>query len=277
MREGGYDVRGKKNFLPPAMLVLGYGILWTTEDEETMERHARPLLEISEIAADVEQDEAEEQIDVEDQGDSDEKSNEADDKYNLDEYGSASEEEEVAADLETPQTSTKRHLSAKQRRDLKKGKPVQGDSEESDVEEVSSSINIMSLSKPKSAPKVRGKKGKMKKMKARYAEQSDEERELARKLLGGKSTTAEKSTEPIPPTDKFDMPPPIKKTATPLIPRPPKPLVDEPLEVVFANTLLISGPRSLTERIHYIPEISRYNFRRCRCMCALVSINTIQI
>ena len=42
--DAGYEVRGKKNFLPPAMLVLGYGILWTTEDEETMERHARTLL-----------------------------------------------------------------------------------------------------------------------------------------------------------------------------------------------------------------------------------------
>src|SRR5271170_3656737 len=41
---GGFEVRGKKNYLPPAMLVLGYGVLWTTEDEETMERHARPLL-----------------------------------------------------------------------------------------------------------------------------------------------------------------------------------------------------------------------------------------
>src|SRR5579859_1697857 len=42
-REGTHEVRGKKNFLPPAMLVLGYGMLWSTEDEETQERHARKL------------------------------------------------------------------------------------------------------------------------------------------------------------------------------------------------------------------------------------------
>lgn len=36
-------------------------------------------------------------------------------------------------------------------------------------------------------PLPRGKRGKMKKTKTKYAEQSDEERELARKLLGGKS------------------------------------------------------------------------------------------
>ena len=270
MREGGYDIRGKKNFLPPAMLVLGYGVLWTTEDEETMERHARPLLEVS--ATEIPQDEPDEQVDVDDESDSDDKSNEAKDKYNLDQYGSASEEEEIVQELETPQTSTKRHLSAKQRRDLKKGKPVQDDSEESDVEEVSSSIGTMTLSKPKSAPKVRGKKAKMKKMKARYADQSDEERELARKLLGAKSATAEKPTE-VPSADKVDVPTPVKKT-TP-IPRPPKPVVDEPLEVLFPSTFLISGPRSLTERIHCIPKTRRYNLRRSRCVCTLVGLNTI--
>ena len=146
---------------------------------------------------------------------------------------------------ESAQTSTKRHLSAKQRRDLKKGKPVQDDSEESDIDEVSSSINTMSLSKPKSAPKVRGKKAKMKKMKARYADQSDEERELARKLLGAKSTTAEKPTEEVPSANNVEVPPSIQENPTP-IPRPPKPVVDEPLEVLFPSTFLISGPRSLT-------------------------------
>ena len=233
MREGGYDVRGKKNFLPPAMLVLGYGVLWTTEDEETMERHARPLLEI--FGTEVPQDDPEEEIEVDnDEGGSDDKPNEGEDKYNLDQYGSASEEEEVVQEPEYAQTSTKRHLTAKQRRDLKKGKPIEDDSEESDVDQVSSSINTMTLSKPKSAPKVRGKKGKMKKMKARYADQSDDERELAQKLLGTKPTTAEKLAEEVPSADKVDVPLPIKK-APPPIPRPPKPVVDEPLEVLFPS------------------------------------------
>lgn len=253
MREGGYDIRGKKNFLPPAMLVLGYGVLWTTEDEETMERHARPLLEMS--ATEVPYDEPEEHIENNDDGDSDNE-NEAEDKYNLDQLGSASEEE-VVQEHESAQTSTKRHLSAKQRRDLKKGKPVQDDSEESDVDEVSSSIQTMTLSKPKSTPKVRGKKGKMKKMKSRYADQSDEERELARKLLGAKSTTAEKPAEEVLSANKVDLPPPVKKAIP--IPRPRKPVIDEPLEVLFPSTSLISGPRSFTERIHYITEIGRYN------------------
>jgi hypothetical protein len=231
MREGGYDVRGKKNFLPPAMLVLGYGVLWTTEDEETMERHARPLLEI--FATEVPQDNPEEEIEVDDEGGIDDKPNESEDKYNLDQYGSASEEEEVVQEPESAQTSTKRHLTTKQRRDLKKGKPIEDDSEESDVDQGSSSTNTMTLSKPKSAPKVRGKKGK-KKIKARYTDQSDDERELAQKLLGAKPTTAEKSAEEVPPADKVEVPPPVKK-APPQIPRPPKPVVDEPLEVLFPS------------------------------------------
>src|SRR6202022_2770562 len=148
--EGGHEVRGKKNFLPPAMLVLGYGILWTTEDEETMERHARTLLtEIHEApsegidavdavdTADVDdaEDGAEPDGPANNDADSDSESNDANDgnensiggrdqdKYNLAEYGSASENDE---ELEsTPQsTTTKRHLSVKQRRDLKKGKQI---------------------------------------------------------------------------------------------------------------------------------------------------------
>ena len=260
---GGFEVGGKKNYLPPAMLVLGYGILWTTEDEETMERHARPLLSDTTIVDDVpgvededepqnevgeeaidepEQDEQPEQKGEPEQDEQSESDDESiteeqvkeEDKYNLNEYGSASDDDtttlpSTSTDHPSQPPSNKTFLSAKQRRDLKKGKPLSStpQSSTSEVDDVASSIDILSLSKSKPPPpKVRGKKGKMKKLKTKYADQSDEERDLARKLLGAKAHPVESS----PPVEKVEVKPVVAKKPAPTI-RPPKPIVDEPLEV----------------------------------------------
>lgn len=244
--DGGYIVRGKKNYLPPVMLVLGYGVLWSTEDEETMERHARPLFTTTEEPLELLQEEerVEEQVDdMEEDGSEsgDDASNDVQDeqdKYNLQQYGLASEdeEEEINQEIDSPPpTTAKRHLSAKQRRDLKKGKQAQQASEEdSDVDDITSNVNEMSLkSTTKSVPKVRGKRGKMKKIKEKYADQSEEERELARKLLGAKTTGAQpekQRKEALSPV--VNAPSVVKKTAP--APRPPKPVVDEPLEVFLS-------------------------------------------
>src|SRR6202035_5155448 len=145
---------------PPAMLVLGYGILWTTEDEDTMDRHVRPLIfensdgnndRFSGDAAAVDivdvEDEIREDVanpnggesdgsdgskSVIDEVDEDDITREKD-KYSLDQYGSVSEDDISTPETQStvPRTTTKRHLSAKQRRDLKKGIPVQN-SDESD-------------------------------------------------------------------------------------------------------------------------------------------------
>ena len=241
--EGGYEVRGKKNYLPPAMLVLGYGVLWTTEDEETMLRHKRPLLTdspaadeqtpIEEEVAEGEEDEQNaeaEDSDKEDEvmavDDSITKGDE--DKYNLEQYGSASEDNISDQSTAPAESSSKPRLSAKQRRDLKKGKslntPADSDSE---VDEVASSIDTLNLPKTKAQPKVRGKKGKLKKMKAKYADQSDEERELARKLLGAKTEKAEEPATATPPPEVK----PIQRSEPKLrLPPVPKPIIDEPLE-----------------------------------------------
>jgi hypothetical protein len=238
----GFEVRGKKNYLPPAMLVLGYGILWTTEDEETMERHARTLVretprDTAEITADADEPQGDEEVDEPTKQDTESESSHSDekeasidgqeDKYNLAEFGSASEddvEDEISTSIQTP---TKQYLSAKQRRDIKRSKTQPDD--DSDVDEMTSSISTVSLNKSKPQPTVRGKKGRQKKIKARYADQSDEERELARKLLGAKTElpekpkTQDKATEDIKPAQP-------KLTPKPRLP--PKLSVDEPLEVL---------------------------------------------
>jgi len=234
------------------MLVLGYAILWTTEDEGTMKRHARPLLtESSQVNADLTVDEGKDSIDegdaaleeipdeasqeseAEKAADTDEKGNEVrGDKYNLEEYGSASEEEPVTPEPgtspPTDSTTTKQFLSAKQRRDRKKGSKPDASKPE-DMDQVALSISNMSVSKTKSGQQIRGKKGKMKKIKTKYAEQSDDERELARKLLGAKAESARI------PSASSSPPPQLKeeeKSIVKPVPRPAKPIIEESLEVI---------------------------------------------
>jgi hypothetical protein len=241
------------------MLVLGYAILWTTEDEGTMERHARPLLReapeqnveltIEDIKDPVNENDAvaeaigqsESDSDVNSDEETPEKAKEVEtqgnnqgDKYNLNEYGSATENESEGQETSEPTSTTrqKQFLSAKQRRDLKKGSKSTVD-EADDLDEVASSISNMSVSKSMSTPQIRGKKGKMKKIKAKYANQSDEERELARKILGAKETA--KAVEKETPLHANEpKPEPVVKPSPQPAARPPKPIVEEALEVLFS-------------------------------------------
>ena len=291
-KEGGYDVRGKKNYLPPAMLVLGYGILWTTEDEETMDRHVRQLvfensdgnndrfsgdaaavdIDIVEVEDEIREDVADPNAgesdgsdgsrSIVDEVDEDDITKEKD-KYSLDQYGSVSADDISTPETQStmPQTTTKRHLSAKQRRDLKKGIPVQNsdESDDSEIDDLASSVNATAVSKSKPAPKVRGKKAKLKKMKARYAEQSDEERELARKLLGTKSadTTTSREGGSLGTSEGGVTPQELVKKALQSQPhRSPKPLADEPVEVDQLTVVTDSaGSRSITEKFHCCTKI----------------------
>jgi hypothetical protein len=229
------------------MLVLGYGVLWTTEDEETMQRHERQLItdtppEGVEEHVPVEDDDAENDTELASNDDDDEQvtietEDRQENKYNLDQFGTPEDDqegEELDEQISTEPVPTRRHLTAKQRRDLKKGKPLDPPPETADnsdpdsgadsgVDDVTAALSTTSLSS-KQKPPVRGKRGKAKKVKAKYADQSDEERELTRKLLGGKPPVEPKpeDTEPVQP---------VKKPVPLPAPRPPKPLVDEPLEV----------------------------------------------
>ncbi|KAI9193299.1 uncharacterized protein BJ171DRAFT_272433 [Polychytrium aggregatum] len=126
------------------------------------------------------------------------------DKYNLAALG-----ESASDDASTQQSATqsKRYLSAKERRNAKK-KQAQG-IDATDPEDVADATSARVQSKarqearatpfeskgtsPASKTPVRGKKGKAKKIKDKYRDQSDDERELMMKLLGskGKAGTVE--------------------------------------------------------------------------------------
>ncbi|KAF2230376.1 hypothetical protein EV356DRAFT_343768 [Viridothelium virens] len=87
--------------------------------------------------------------------------------------------------------SAKRHLSAHQHRLLKKGQiPDHSTPDLSDAESETTSINHSqpnTKSSPASKPLVRGKRGKNKKLTSKYADQDEEDRELALRILGSKA------------------------------------------------------------------------------------------
>lgn len=243
---GSFMVRGKKNFLPPAKLELGYGMLYVV-DETSRDRHVKAKLsnleEDRRFETDVEvQGEprseptvadrtskqprekldldavpevdtvqkndpnaaqeptesiaTEENIEIvgDDVADTAERL-QAEDRYALDEYGHAE------ASHESGQFSGKaKHMTAKERREARKARSGNdigvSDAENPMVSQRSStkgavdSANGSTTAETRAAEKqqpqqqlTRGQKAKKKKM-AKYADQDEDDKALAQKLLG---------------------------------------------------------------------------------------------
>ncbi|EKG21221.1 protein of unknown function DUF814 [Macrophomina phaseolina MS6] len=271
---GGFVINGKKNFLPPAQLLLGFAVMFQITEESKKNHNKHRLAEANMASKPAapqpthEEASKEETVGQDDASDSDEdfpdaKLESASDESDNEQHqrsnplqsngvadaadegsGSGSELEEAAE--EQPQTSEgvegvkeeplplapveeageqihqepkkvkqekaggKRHLSARERRLLRKGvNPSElttagGSANESDDEDDAVSVapteatTQVSSQKSKQTPLPRGKRGKAKKMALKYAEQDEEERELALRLLGAKPTGKE-SAEPEKP------------------------------------------------------------------------------
>lgn len=285
MTTGAFMVQGHKNFLPPAQLLLGFGLMFKIS-EESKARHLKHRIqedssskrkdtiqetreEAHEQKVDVdtinqtedETDSHEQQLsggddqdhdstdsethgaqsnrdeDVRDGSDSEsegvnplqpnqtkhsvsqtQSQNNSPAKGPLPEHGDASDsesddaEDETAKDHENPSTGTeqKRHLSARERRLLRKGEPPSstGPSHSADTNVDSADSTRPStpaLSTRSSTPsgqpgtksqppQVRGKHGKRNKIKTKYANQDEEDRALAMRLLGS-AAAQEKATE----------------------------------------------------------------------------------
>lgn len=126
----------------------------------------------------------------------------------LSQQGDEQDDAGSIADSERTKGTSRRHLSAKERRLLKKGQLPTGAQDAADqtpdggsVDEDDSASAIegtqapartpatvtSQASKATNAPLPRGKRGKAKKLAAKYAAQDEEDRELAMRLLGSKS------------------------------------------------------------------------------------------
>ncbi|KZF22356.1 hypothetical protein L228DRAFT_221227 [Xylona heveae TC161] len=248
---GSFMIRGKKNFLPPAQLLLGFAVMFQIS-EESKARHVKHRLRdedsivadrASNAIADLkvtddadgsvsatpapEEGAAAATTDSEDEDfpdaklESDVDNDDAQSSHpnplqsepqagqdlsrsesskgqtedgpkkqipsELPQDDGDSDEEEDESDAATQPTekpsggNNLRDLSARERRLARKGQL-------SDTEDFDGDSGISTpTSKPKSAPQVRGKRGKKKKIAAKYADQDEEDRELALKLLGSAS------------------------------------------------------------------------------------------
>ena len=290
MTTGAFMVQGHKNFLPPAQLLLGFGIMFKIS-EESKARHLKHRIqedssskgsntvqeteeEVHDQGVDVDnvnqtEDEADgheqqlsegedqdhqstdpetygtqSNIDEDVRGGSDSESegfnplqpdqtkhsvfqsqsqnNNSRAKEPLPEHEDTSDsesndaksdnKEETATDHSNPSTGTKqkRHVSARERRLLRKGRPPSstGPSRGADTNvgsEDSTRPSTPALSTTSSTPsgqpgtksqppQVRGKHGKRNKIKTKYANQDEEDRALAMRLLGS-AAAQEKATE----------------------------------------------------------------------------------
>ncbi|KAI9011348.1 hypothetical protein BC832DRAFT_619601 [Gaertneriomyces semiglobifer] len=130
----------------------------------------------------------------------------ADDKVDEDRYGlvelNAAEEDEDLPESPAPQQRERKHRSAKERRDLRKARAGNNDTESVDSTSPAASRpgsgNSGKKTKSKTdgqnppgvpqkqQPQVRGKKGKLKKMNNKYRDWDEEDREGILSLLGGK-------------------------------------------------------------------------------------------
>ncbi|KAK7552379.1 hypothetical protein IWX49DRAFT_135204 [Phyllosticta citricarpa] len=243
---GGFTIQGKKNFLPPAQLLLGFAVMFQIS-EESKKNHVkhrvndvptppRPSGSTQETAAEPSKDDDDDsdedfpdaKLESASENSGDEGENErsnplqstGEDKTeeSTEEVGGSTNQvnekpEPEPAVTDPPQKagkaqeekkeSGKRHLSARERRLLRKGiKPdeipkasssgsEQGSEDEDDAASTAPAPSTTSqattnkaASKP--APRPRGKRGKAKKLAQKYADQDEEDRELALRLLGVK-------------------------------------------------------------------------------------------
>ncbi|XP_053923247.1 ribosome quality control complex subunit NEMF [Cuculus canorus] len=271
---GSFMIRGKKNFLPPSYLMMGFSFLfkvdesciWRHREERKIKVQDEILETVSSDASDLvseevelfeggdsssEEEKAESQEAPEDveavsesnrdedvsdveqgrantppapEGDSEEDGGESEDEAEHPEPKSEVKEEEVVnypdttidlshlqsqralqkivpkeeePNLADSKSQGRRHLSAKERREMKK-KKQQNDSENLELpEEKQRETETQAPPAPNTnkgvpapQPIKRGQKGKMKKMK-KYKDQDDEDRELIMKLLGSAGSNKE--------------------------------------------------------------------------------------
>ncbi|XP_032044715.1 nuclear export mediator factor NEMF [Aythya fuligula] len=271
---GSFMIRGKKNFLPPSYLMMGFSFLfkvdescvWRHREERKVKVQDEDLETVSSSASELvseevelleggdsssEEDKAECEEAPEDveavpennrdedvadldqgrantppapEGESEEEDGESEDEVEHPEPKSEAKEEEVdypdtTIDLshlqsqrslqksvpkeEEPSLSDsksqgRRHLSAKERREMKK-KKQQNDSEnveppeekQKEPEPQRPPAPNATKGVPAPQPIKRGQKSKMKKMKEKYKDQDEEDRELIMKLLGSAGSNKE--------------------------------------------------------------------------------------
>ncbi|CBI22840.3 unnamed protein product, partial [Vitis vinifera] len=161
---GSFMIRGKKNFLPPHPLIMGFGLLFRL-DESSLGSHLneRRVRGEEEGAQDFEENES-----LKGNSDSDSAHNE----LTTSNVGSINLPEVPLEERNMLNGNDKKpYISKAERRKLKKG------------QKTSTSDADVKNSQPAGGKISRGQKGKLKKMKEKYADQDEEERSIRMALL----------------------------------------------------------------------------------------------
>ena len=201
---GSFMVRGKKNFLPPAQLVLGFGVMWQIS-EESKARHVKhrvfddkPIDRLEEKALQFE--EVDDNLSVDGEDNLSNAEVEERQAQNANPLRSSPGQDNVS---DEEQQSPTRELQDFQISEAQNGHEDEGsiDSEQdsahdSDYDPQAIIENTPSPSQPvKNGPVVqkRGKKGKAKKIATKYKDQDEEDRIAAQQLIG--STAGQEKAE----------------------------------------------------------------------------------
>ncbi|XP_078262175.1 ribosome quality control complex subunit NEMF isoform X1 [Rhinoraja longicauda] len=266
---GSFMIRGKKNYLPPSYLMMGFGFLFKV-DEQYVWRHVGerkvkvqdedmetvtsstsdlytedtvPLAESDNGESSSDEDnetglEGEnqcEEVQGEAEGQEDSAGGESDNQHEEQTVGEDSEEtqnieenqsDEENAEVSYPDTAidlshlqskrslqtystskeelvaevdvksqSRKHLSVKERKEMKKRKKFETEGSELTVQSEASKASVEDLDAKMSSssqqPLKRGQKAKLKKIKEKYKDQDEEDRELMMKLLGSAGPSKE--------------------------------------------------------------------------------------
>jgi predicted ribosome quality control (RQC) complex YloA/Tae2 family protein len=196
---GSFMVRGKKNFLPPAQLILGFGVVFLIS-EESKARHVKHRLHdedsvrdtaIGQSSAPLSAADKEAVPELEDdQG--------SDDNSDVDQFDDDNEKEDVGPNPLLSQHNEP-HMSDDEEEILTQGvedldinepeiedpPETEAPGSEYDDQTIDRSTRTPSLQPKKGpAPLKRGKKGKAKKIATKYKDQDEEDRLAAQQLIG---------------------------------------------------------------------------------------------
>lgn len=228
---GSFMIRGKKNFLPPSYLIMGFGFLFKVDDQSVFrhrgERKMKTLDEEEEDVSSSTADLLEEGEELLEEDSEDEAEEQQESSRSPDETTACVRDDEEEPDEEdhsfpdtsislshlqpnrtlqsdafkqddsrqvNTETQGKKHLTAKQRRDMKKKqKPEDTDDPEESDSKPPEAPSVTQTCKNGAAnqPLKRGQKNKLKKMKDKYKDQDEEDRELMMKLLGSAGSNKE--------------------------------------------------------------------------------------
>ncbi|PIA17725.1 DUF814-domain-containing protein, partial [Coemansia reversa NRRL 1564] len=222
---GSFMIRGRKHFLPPTQLVYGFGFMFRLADDESIARHAavrqqRHAIMTENLNSAATTNESSRLADANDSADEfsivggasttpkpsvgadGSGANDMDfvaarKKYNLDEIDHATEDAFAEDTTSVARIDAKRHISAKERRDMRKQNINSPDSasnaklSKKEQRRLDEEAKHEQKQQQKQQQMKRGQRGKAKKIKAKYAEQDQEDRDLRMALLGaaGKKDT----------------------------------------------------------------------------------------